>query len=274
MTTSCSKVETYPQGYVKNYDDYRSGLYSLKSFIKTGENFNFEASVAYLDDPWWGCVEENKNIEKNQNKKVNDTKFESTLKMEQIGYCLPQVDMIVSGYINSKVWIGSIPESEKFDLRTLEWVNTIKPGSKSSLELICEQIIQDNWNALTKIYGTNKFDKNQILTGCIFRFEDTLATRIALAKFNFESFKLAEKQKIDAENFNKEAQKQADLEAQKQADLGEKSKPKSSSPGRWVRKCKNIISQTTGDRMEIIDGRIQGGPVTTLTKVCEDVWVP
>lgn len=281
-TTSCSNVETYPQGYIINYDDYRSGLHSLKPFIKTGENFNWQATVVFLDDPWWGCVEEIKNIENFQKKKGNNSIFESTLKMEQIGYCLPQIDMIVSGYINSKVWTGEISDSEQFDLRTREWVNAIKPSSKASLEFVCMQIIQDNLNVLNEIYEISNLDKNQILKGCIIRFEDTLATRIARAKFNFESFKLAEKQKIDAENFNREAQKQADLEAQKQADLEaqkqayleENSNPKSSSFGKWVRKCKNVTSTTTGDRLEIIDGRIQGGPVTTITKVCEDVWVP
>lgn len=46
-----------------------------------------------------------------------------------------------------------------------------------------------------------------------------------------------------------------------------------STLGKWVTKCKNVVS-TTNWPMEIIDGRIQGGPVTTITKVCEDVWVP
>lgn len=46
-----------------------------------------------------------------------------------------------------------------------------------------------------------------------------------------------------------------------------------SASGKWEKKCKNVVSKTNS-QMEIIDGRIQGGPVTTITKVCEDVWVP
>ncbi len=45
--------------------------------------------------------------------------------------------------------------------------------------------------------------------------------------------------------------------------------------GEWIRKCKNLVALSdTNSRMEITDGRIQGGAVTSTVKVCEDVWVP
>jgi len=46
-----------------------------------------------------------------------------------------------------------------------------------------------------------------------------------------------------------------------------------SNSGKWVKKCEDIVTRTDG-RFEIIDGRIQGGPVTTRSEVCRNVWVP
>jgi hypothetical protein len=46
-----------------------------------------------------------------------------------------------------------------------------------------------------------------------------------------------------------------------------------SNSGKRVKKCEDIVTRTDG-RFEIIDGRIQGGPVTTRSEVCRNVWVP
>jgi hypothetical protein len=46
-----------------------------------------------------------------------------------------------------------------------------------------------------------------------------------------------------------------------------------SNSGKWVKECIDIVTRTDG-RFEIIDGRIQGGPVTSKSKVCKYVWTP
>ncbi len=50
---------------------------------------------------------------------------------------------------------------------------------------------------------------------------------------------------------------------------------KGTTASQWIRKCKNITAySSTNDRLQIVDGSIQGGTVTTNFKVCEDVWIP
>jgi hypothetical protein len=46
-----------------------------------------------------------------------------------------------------------------------------------------------------------------------------------------------------------------------------------SNSGKWVKECIDIVTRTDG-RFEIIDGRIQGGPVTSKSKACKYVWTP
>ena len=45
-----------------------------------------------------------------------------------------------------------------------------------------------------------------------------------------------------------------------------------SNSGKWVKECVDIVTRTDG-RFEIIDGRIQGGPITTKSKACKYVWI-
>ena len=50
---------------------------------------------------------------------------------------------------------------------------------------------------------------------------------------------------------------------------------KGTTTSQWNRNCKNITAySSTNDRLQIVDGSIQGGTVTTILKVCEYVRVP
>ena len=46
-----------------------------------------------------------------------------------------------------------------------------------------------------------------------------------------------------------------------------------SNSGKYVKVCIDIVTRTDG-RFEIIDGRIEGGPVATKSKACRYVWMP
>ena len=218
--SSCAENEYLPVGYGITYEDFRTGLQDLQPLEKVGYDFRSAADYAHINYPWWGCWEDGENFRKFQENKKDADTFKSTLNWEQIGYCLPQIDSIINGYLNLKIWKDT--DANSFDPVELSLIKMINPSSKMSTQSVCKKIIPTDQSPIQRSFRGEDINSELVLQGCKNRFSDTLQVKIAYAKNEIEMNAEAMRQNEIAEL---EAQKQAEIDAAAEAEAAEALEP-------------------------------------------------
>jgi hypothetical protein len=220
--SSCAEYEYRPQGDGIPYDTFRTELQNLKPLARSGIEFDTQARYAYLDYPWWGCWEDEEKFRKFQLKNSDEESAKSTLSWEQVGYCLPQIDTIINGYLQIKIYKDTEISYDDWDPVVLNLTKKISPLSKKSIQLGCKSIIPTEQSAVLKWYRGEDIDTDLVLKGCTYRFEDTFEAKIAQAKM---AKKINEQVMRQAEIDELEAQKQAEIDAAAEAEAAEALEP-------------------------------------------------
>jgi hypothetical protein len=209
--SSCAEYEYRPQGDGIPYDTFRAELQNLKPLARSGIDFDTQARYAYLNYAWWGCWDDQEKFRKFELKNTNEESAKSTLSWEQVGYCLPQIDTIVNGYLQLKIYKDTEISFDSWDPIVLNITKNINPSSKKSIELGCKKIIATEQSAVLKWYRGGNIDTDLALKGCTYRFEDTFEAKIAQAKM--------------AKKINEQVMRQAEIDAAAEAEAAEALEP-------------------------------------------------
>jgi hypothetical protein len=207
--SSCAEYEYVPVGYGITYEDFRTGLQDLQPLEKVGYDFRSAADYAHINHPWWECWQDGENFRKFQENKKDADTFKSTLSWEQIGYCLPQIDSIINGYLNLKIWKDT--DANSFDPIELSLIKMINPSSKMSAKSVCKKIIPTDQSPIQRSFRGEDINSELLLQGCINRFSDTLVVKIAYAKNEIAMIA--------------EAMRQAEIDAAAEAEAAEALEP-------------------------------------------------
>lgn len=258
LLASCSGTST---NYTTNRLSFNGYQELLTNFDKQMDRNGF---VDWNNDlgRWWDCESYG------SDSYYLETENEEPWKL--FGYCLSSIDVAINQYL----WLKVYKKPEHLDDASITLLKNLNPNSKQSINKFCLSLVTEEIDNNFKGYSQGnknlKYVSGQvnaaIISGCILRFTEMLNLQIKWAKLGIMDQQARVKVAEEEESLEIEDQMQFDQEANTNSQIP--------SSGKWERKCKNVTTTTTGERLEIIDGRIQGGPITTITKVCEDVWVP
>lgn len=248
------------------FDEYRI---LLQDFEKQRTDDD-EQSIPYDLERWYQC--DSYTTDAPYNGKYLATS--ETIPWKAFGYCWGAIDYVKQAYIFSNVYTSE--SSDFITARDKKLAKLLNHRNSKSFEKVCDLIVKEQIESqifnveqgrkLTKFLNA---DVEKIVhTGCVLRFTDTLPLQVAIAKAGVINEKIRAKADLEAE-------RQYRLEQDEQARIDEENQPNQNT-GKFVRKCTTIRTQEKWAPGELTDSVLNGGggPRTSTTRVCRDVWVP